>query len=291
MAITASLVKELRDKTSVGMMECKKALTETSGDIDAAITLLRERGIAKAAKKADRDANEGLVSTKIDSSGRVGVIAEVNCETDFVAKNDNYISFVNELVETLSASSANNAEEALTVAKDSGTVDEFIKAKVLEMGENLRLNNFARLALPEGQNGAIASYIHMGGKVGVLLEVGTGNTETTATESFKEVVRDVTLHIAAAAPQGLTRDDICADLLEAEKDIFRKQLEEQGKPAEIIDKILVGKVNKFYSESVLLEQAFVKDPDSSIKQLLEAKSKELGDTIEIRNFKRFSIGG
>ncbi len=290
MEITASLVKELRDKTSVAMMECKKALNETNGDLEAAIKYLRERGIAKAAGKADRDANEGLVATSIKPCGCEGVIAEINCETDFVAKNDNFIGFVGNLVDTLAASDVCCVDNALNVAKDDGTVDEFIKAKVLEMGENLKLSRFGRLALPAGQNGVVASYIHMGGKVGVLLEVGTGKAETKSAPEFQELVRDITLHIAAAAPQGLKREDINGDLIEGEKDIYRKQLEEQKKPADIIEKILVGKVNKFYSDTVLLEQGFVKDPETTIQGLVDAKAKALGDTIEVRGFKRLQIG-
>ncbi|WP_193211882.1 translation elongation factor Ts [Luteolibacter marinus] len=286
--ITASLVKELREKTNVGMMECKKALQETDGDLQAAITYLRERGIAKAAGKADREASEGIIAARLSADGKTGILAEVNCETDFVSRNDGFVAFVDQIADALAASNAKNLEEALAVKIGDLSAEDFIKAKVLELGENIRLRKFERFDLAD--NGAIAQYIHMGGKVGVLLEVSAGNGETAAKEEFRDLVKDVTLHIAAAAPKGLSRDDISAETIEAEKDIFRVQLANEGKPAEMIEKIIMGKIGKFFSESCLLEQAFVKDPDTTIKKLVEAKGKEVGDTLEIRRFVRFGLG-
>lgn len=286
--ITASLVKELRERTGVAMMECKKALTETDGDMDAAIKILRERSGAKAEKKASREANEGVVTAKIDESGKSGILVEVNCETDFVAKNENFQAFVAEIADTVLASGASDLEAALASPKDDGSLEEFVKGKVLEMGENLKLRRFERLTL-DGE-GAVASYIHLGGKVGVLIEVSAGKAETASSESFKDLVKDLTLHIAATSPAGLRREDIPADLVESEKDIFRKQMEGQGKPADILEKIIEGKLGKFYSERCLLEQGFVKDPDTTIKVLLETMSKELGDTISVNRFIRFGLG-
>lgn len=286
--ITASLVKELREQTGVAMMECKKALTETDGDMDAAIKILRERSGAKAEKKASREANEGVVTAKIDESGKSGILVEVNCETDFVAKNENFQAFVAEIADTVLASGASDLEAALASPKDDGSLEEFVKGKVLEMGENLKLRRFERLTL-DGE-GAVASYIHLGGKVGVLIEVSAGKAETASSESFKDLVKDLTLHIAATSPAGLRREDIPADLVESEKDIFRKQMEGQGKPADILEKIIEGKLGKFYSERCLLEQGFVKDPDTTIKALLETMSKELGDTISVNRFIRFGLG-
>lgn len=286
--ITASLVKELRERTGVAMMECKKALTETEGDMEAAIKILRERSGAKAEKKASREANEGIVAAKIDDSGKSGVILEVNCETDFVAKNDNFQAFVGEIADTVLASGANDLEGALATTKGDETLEAFIKGKVLEMGENLKLRRFERLTL-EGE-GAVASYIHLGGKVGVLIEVGAEKAETASSDAFQDLVKDLTLHIAATSPAGLRREDIPADLVESEKDIFRKQMEGQGKPPEILEKIIEGKLGKFYSERCLLEQGFVKDPDTTIKTLLESKGKELGDTITVNAFVRYGLG-
>ncbi|MDA7506212.1 translation elongation factor Ts [Akkermansiaceae bacterium] len=286
--ITAALVKELRETTGVGMMECKNALKETEGDIEGAIKLLRERGQAKAVKKADRDANDGVISAKIDEAGKTGTLIELNCETDFVAKNENFQAFVAEVLDTLTAAGADSPEAAAALPKGDGTLDEFVKTKVLEMGENLQLRRVTRFEV--AGEGAIASYIHMGGKVGVLIEVGAEKAESIASDGFRDLVKDLTLHIAASAPAGLAREDIPADLIEAEKDIFRKQMEGQNKPADIIEKIIDGKIGKFYSERCLLEQGFIKDPDSTIKALLEAKSKELGDTLSIRRFVRYGLG-
>ena len=179
-------------------------------------------------------------------------------------------------------------DAALALPKEDGSLEQFIKTKVLEMGENLQFSRFERLAL-DGE-GAVASYIHLGGKVGVLIEVGAGNAATAQADGFKDLVKDLTLHIAATSPAGLKREDIPADLVESEKDIFRKQMEGQNKPADILEKIIEGKLGKFYSERCLLEQGFVKDPDTAVKALLEAKGKELGDTITINNFLRFGLG-
>ena len=286
--INASLVKELRERTGVAMMECKKALTETEGDIDAAIKILRERSGAKAEKKASREANEGIVAAKIDESGKTGILVEVNCETDFVAKNDNFQAFVGEIADTVLSCGATELDAALAASKGDDTLGNFVKGKVLEMGENLKLRRLERLTL--AGEGAVASYIHLGGKVGVLIEVGAGKAETASSEAFKDLVKDLTLHIAATSPAGLKREDIPADLVESEKDIFRKQMEGQGKPADILEKIIEGKLGKFYSERCLLEQGFVKDPDTTIKALLEAKGKELGDTLTVNNFVRFGLG-
>ncbi|MDB4509379.1 translation elongation factor Ts [Akkermansiaceae bacterium] len=286
--ITASLVKELREKTGVAMMECKNALKETEGDIDAAIKILRERGNAKAEKKASRDANEGVIVAALDESGKSGVLVEVNCETDFVAKNENFQAFVAEVANTVLASDVADVDAAMALPKDDVTLEQFIKSKVLEMGENLKFRRFERLTL-DGE-GVVASYIHLGGKVGVLIEVSAGKAETASAEAFKDLVKDLTLHIAATSPAGLKREDIPAELVESEKDIFRKQMEGAGKPADILEKIIEGKLGKFYSERCLLEQGFVKDPDTTVKALLESKSKELGDTISVNNFLRFGLG-
>lgn len=286
--ITASLVKELREKTGVAMMECKNALKETEGDIDAAIKILRERGEAKAEKKASRDANEGIIVAALAESGKSGVLVEINCETDFVAKNENFQAFVGEVAATVLASEVTNLEAAKALPKGDETLEGFIKTKVLEMGENLQFRRFERLTL--NGEGAVASYIHLGGKVGVLIEVNAEKAETASSDTFKDLVKDLTLHIAATSPAGLRREDIPAELVESEKDIFRKQMEGAGKPADILEKIIEGKLGKFYSERCLLEQGFVKEPDTSIKSLLEANGKVLGDTITVNSFLRFGLG-
>lgn len=288
MAITASAVKELRDKTNAGMMECKKALTETAGNLEAAIKLLREKGIVKAGQRADRETSEGIISASVSADGNSGVLVEVNCETDFVAKNDLFQSFVAEVTTTIANGAADSADAALALTHGEGTVSDTLKAKFIELGEVIAVKRVTRFATTG--TGAVASYIHMGGKVGVLLEVSCGNAATTASESFKNLLKDITLHVAAANPSGLTREDIDGSVVEEENEINRKQLEAEGKPANIIDKILIGKINKFYGEQCLVEQAFVKDPDTSISKLLEAKSKELGDTLNIVRYARYSVG-
>jgi len=287
MAITAKDVKELRDITNAGMMACKKALTETDGDIKAAVKLLREKGIVKSAGRSDRETSEGIVAAKVSECGCKGLLVKVNCETDFVAKNDNFQSFVSEITETIFNSDVTDAESATSLPHGDATVQDALGAKFAELGEVIKIKDLIRYNR-EGK-GAISSYIHAGAKVGVLLELDAQNDDTAKSDTFAELSRDICLHIAATNPAGLTRDDIDSSTIEEENEINRKKLEAAGKPANIIDKILIGQINKFFSEACLVEQAFVKDADLTIKQLLEAKGKELGDTITIKRFVRYSI--
>ncbi len=286
--ITAAIVKELRDKTSAPMMDCKKVLSETNGDIDASIKLLRERGIMKSAKMSDRAANEGVITARVNAASNSGILLELNCETDFVSKNDSFQAFVGELADTLAASSATDLEAALAVKSGEQTIDDTVKAKVGEVGENLQFRKYVRYDAAPG--GVVASYIHLGGKVGVLIEVGTTKPETGGTDSFKELIKDLTLHIAACAPKGLSRDDIPQSVVDTELDIFRTRLQAEGKPANIIENILKGQIGKFFAESCFLEQGFVKDADIKVSGLLEAKGKELGDTLTVTRFVRFGLG-
>jgi len=254
--------------------------------MDAAIKFLRERGAVKAEKKAGREAKEGAIATVIADGAKSGVLVEVNCETDFVGKNDNFKALVGEVAEV--AAGADSLEAALELPFGEKTLDAYIKAKVLELGENLQLRRHERYTL-EG-NGAISSYIHMGGKVGVLLEITAEKEESAASEAFQNLSKDVCLHIAASAPAGLAREDIPAELVEAEKDVFRKQMENDNKPADIIEKIVDGKLGKFYSEQCLLEQGFVKDPSSTVGDLVASVGKDLGDTLKVTRFTRFGLG-
>ena len=274
--ISAALVKELREETNVGMMECKKALVEAGGDKAAATKILRERGLAIAGKKASRTAKEGQVASEVVQGGKMGVMVEVNCETDFVARNAIFQTFLKTVV-----------EKAKTVQGDiAEAMKDEVTAKITEIGENIILRRSVRYEL-QGQ-GIVASYIHLGGKVGVLLEVGCEKAETSQKDAFKEVVKDITLHIAAANPQFLTRKDVPESVLQAEREIYAKQVE--NKPANIIEKIVSGKMEKFYAMTCLVEQGFVKDPEQTITELLAAKSKELGDTLAIRRFTRYQVG-
>ncbi len=286
--ITAAIVKELRDKTSAPMMDCKKVLTETNGDLEASIKLLRERGIMKSSKMADRAANEGVITSRIDADSTSGLLLELNCETDFVSKNDSFQAFVGTLADALVASTAADLEAALALQIGGQSLEDTVKAKVGEVGENLQFRKYVRYDAAAG--GVVASYIHLGGKVGVLIEVGTTKPESKGTDSFKELIKDLTLHIAACAPKGLSREDIPQSIVDNELDIFRVRLEAEGKPANIIENILKGQIGKFFAESCFLEQGFVKDADVKISALLETKGKELGDTLTVTRFVRFGLG-
>ncbi len=286
--ITASIVKELRDKTSAPMMDCKKVLTETNGDIEASIKLLRERGIMKSAKMSDRAANEGVITARINADATSGLLLEVNCETDFVSKNESFQAFVGDIADALAASKAADHDAALAHQHGEQTIEDTIKSKVGEVGENLQFRKYVRYDAASG--GVVASYIHLGGKVGVLIEVGTTKPETKSTDTFKELIKDLTLHIAACAPKGLSRDDIPQSVVDNELDIFRARLTAEGKPANIIENILKGQIGKFFAESCFLEQGFVKDSDIKVSALLEAKGKELGDTLTVTRFVRFGLG-
>ncbi len=275
--ITAAQVKELRDATNVSMMECKKALVESGGDKDKAMLLLRERGLAIAGKRAERAANQGLVAADVFNGGNTGVMIEVNCETDFVARNDDFKQFVADLL--VKAHDCND-DELAEAAKDE------LADKIAAIGENLVIRRNVKYDVQD--KGAIASYIHLGGKIGILLEVGCEKDDTPANDEFKELVKDITLHIAASNPSYLKREDVPQDVIDSEKAIFAKQVE--GKPANIVDKIVAGKIDKYFGQVCLLEQPFVKDPDQTVTQLLEAKGKSLGDTLAIRRYTRYQIG-
>lgn len=276
--ITASQVKELRQATNVGMMECKKALQETNGDFDAAVQVLRERGLAVAAKKADRAANEGLIAITITEDNSKGSMVEVNCETDFVAKNEDFQSYVNELAGKGLSLGDNELADA---EKENHAV------KISEVGENLIINRNTTYTVDGA--GAVGSYIHLGGKVGVMIELGVENDANNGAEALSALGKEIAMHIAALNPQSLDRSGVPAELVDAEKALYAKQVE--GKPENIIEKILSGKMEKFFSQIVLLEQGFVKDPDQSISDLLAATGKELNDTVTIRRYARYQIGG
>ena len=272
--IDAQLVKSLREKTSAGLMECKRALGETNGDLEAAVDLLRKKGAASAAKKADREATDGTIAQTILPGAKVGVLVEVNCETDFVAKNDSFKAFCDDI-----------AKKIATLPDADLEADRI--AAVQKIGENILIRRFERLEV--SGNGLVAAYIHTGGKVGVLVEVGAENDTTGQNEDFKQLVRDITLQIAAANPICVDRSQVPALLAEREREVYRGQVP-PGKPANIVEKIVDGKMDKFFSSSCLIDQAFIKNPDLSIAQLLAEKSKALGETLTIRRFVRFMVG-
>jgi elongation factor Ts len=291
--INPALVKTLRDKTNAGMMDCKKALTEAGGDLEKAEALLRQKGIASAGKKAGRAAKEGVIAASIEASGRIGVIAEINCETDFVAKNEIFTKFVKEVVEELaseSSSGVSTLEQASEIKlRTSGLLlKDAFAAKTAELGERMLLRRFDRFEIPAGSQGTVASYIHLQGKVGVLVEIACASDAVAKNDSFREMVKDITLQIAAASPTVVSRDQVDQALVAAEREIYKAQV--QGKPENIVEKIVDGKMDKFYSTACLLEQACIKNPDITVTELLAAKGKELGEVLSIRRFARYMVG-
>ena len=284
--ITPQMVKELRIKTDAGMMDCKKALMECDGDMDAAVKYLREKGIAKAAKKADREAKEGVVTTMVE--GNDGIIFEINCETDFCSKGDRFRALVAEVGAALKASAAKTLEEALNVAINGTTVEKYIAEQCAAIGENMKLRKFARYTL--AGEGSIVSYIHMGGKVGVLLQVACGNAATVEAEAFQTMCKDITLHIAACAPKSVDSSSLDPAFVAEEQEIAKAQLIAEGKPEALLEKILPGKLKALYKQSCLMSQEFVKDPSVSVEQLVAKIGKELGDSLTIVSFERFQLG-
>jgi len=275
--ISASLVKELREETGVGMMECKKALVEAHGDKTAAVKILRESGMAIAAKKASRTAKQGIIAAEIAADAQSGRMIEINCETDFVAKNDNFKTFVAEMLQASAGVADNNLAEAAKAK---------VEAKIAEIGENIIARRNVNYQV-QG-TGAIAGYVHLGGKLGVLVEVGCKNAASVQNPAVKTLLADLTLHITAVNPACITRDQVPAETVQAEKEIYAKQVE--GKPANIIDKIVVGKLEKFYGQICLVEQPFVKDQDKTINAVLAEAGKAAGDEFTIRRFVRWQLG-
>ena len=272
--ITASQVKELREKTGAGMMDCKKVLTETNGDEEKAIELLRERGIAKAAKKSGRIAAEGLVETYISEDGKVGVVVEVNAETDFVAKNEEFRNFVADVAKQIAKENPTDVEALLnqkSIAEPDKTVGEVLTNKIATIGENMSIRRFERFET----NNLLESYIHGDGKIAVLVEIENGT---------HELAKDVCMQIAAARPEYLDRDSVPAERLEKEMEILKAQAMNEGKPEAIAEKIVQGRLGKFYSEICLVEQEFVKDPDIKVGKLVADKG------AKIIRFVRFEKG-
>ena len=270
--ITVAQIGKLRQQTGAGLMDCKKALTETEGDMEAAIEWLRKKGAATAEKKSTRTTSEGVIALNLSDDGKKGTLVEINCETDFVAKNDKFKEFCNEIATAYSENPKADLEEKRTTA-------------VAEIGENIQLTRNESLSL-EG-SGAVATYIHHGAKVGVLAAVETGKDETAQAEPFKQLLSDITLQITAANPEALDRNALDQDKLEKERGIAREQFKD--KPAQAIEKIVEGKIEKYYSEVCLLDQDFVKG-EGSVKDHVTAVAKELGDEITIKAFTRFQMG-
>lgn len=273
-AITVQMINELRGLTNAGMMDCKGALKQTDGDMEAAIKILREKGLAIQVKRADKESKQGIIMA-IANGDAIGM-AEVNCETDFVAKTDGFRNFAQRVTEAVAAGD----EDVAT------TLNDDLVALVSSTGENLKIRRVSCVK-PAG-TGKVFSYIHMGGVVGVLVDVACEKPETIETAEFQTFAKDLCLQVAAAAPRYLTSSEVPQDLIEGEKDIYRTQV--QGKPANIVEGILSGKIKKFFGEICLIDQAFVKEPKQTITDLMKDVSKATGDTISIRRYVRFQLG-
>lgn len=284
MAITAEMVKALRDRTGAGMMDCKAALTETSGDLDAAIDVLRKRGIAKAAKKADRGASDGVIATWLADDQSAGLIAEINCETDFVARTDDFKALVQYILDE-AVKAGENATEAW--ARDpNGPIQPRVAQLVAKLGENMGVARIVRFA----GRGIVGQYIHLGGKIGVLIELTGVTGEQAQTAAFKTLTKELAMQVAAASPQYARREDVPAEVIEREKAVYRGQMEGSNKPANVIEKIVEGKLGSFYAEAVLPEQASIRDPKVKVSEVIAAAGKEVGATIVVSRFARLKVG-
>ncbi len=272
--ITAADVAKLREMTGAGLMDCKKALVEATGSLDNAVDILRKKGIASAGKKAGRDAKEGVIVQYVQPGAKLGLLVEVNCETDFVARNESFRAFCDDIAKKLAAN-PNIDLEADRVAA------------VAKIGENIKISRHQRLEV--SGNGMVAAYIHTGGKVGVLVEIGAGKEATVAHEDFKQLVRDVTLQIAASSPVAVSRRR-SPELVAKEREIASQSDRLKGKPPQAMEKILQGVIEKYYQTVCLVDQGFVKNPEVTVKQHVDSISKQLGDEISIRRFFRFQVG-
>lgn len=270
------MVGKLREMTNAGLMDCKKALAESSGDIESAVDILRKKGVATAAKKAGREAREGVIAQFIQPGGRLGVLVEVNCETDFVAKNETFRAFCDEVAKRL----ANDPKADL---------EAFRTEQIAKIGENIKISRHSRLEV--AGNGLIAGYIHTGAKVGVLVEVGSQKEATTSNETFRELVRDITLQIAAANPIAVSREQVDQEVLKKEREIAEASDAVKGKPAQAVAKIVEGKIEKFLQTVCLVDQGFVKkNSEITVKEHVANVAKQIGDELSIRRFVRFQVG-
>ena len=274
--INAALVGKLREITGAGLMDCKKALVEANGELEAAMDYLRKKGIASAEKKSSRAANEGVIAQHIQPGAKVGVIVEINCETDFVAKNESFRAFCDDIAKKLAADPNVNLEADRV-------------AVVAKIGENILISRHQRIEV--SGNGLVAAYIHTGAKVGVLVEVGAGKPETTGKEEFKQLVRDITLQIAAGHPHAVSREEVSPEVIAKEREIAAQSDRLKGKPAQALEKILAGVLDKFFQTYCLVDQGFVKrNSEVNVKEHVAQISKQLGDEITIRRFVRFQVG-
>lgn len=284
MEITSELIKKLRDKTGAGMMDCKRALESTAGDMEAAVEYLRKKGAAVAQKRADRSAKEGLIVTRVSGDGKVGVVVEINCETDFVGRSDDFIGFAASVAETLERQKPGTVESLMGLTASNGKkISELVNDLLAKVGEKIDVRRFSIVEAPSGR---VSSYTHLGSKIGVLVEFTGLDADVPGTT----LGRDVAMQIAAMNPLVISRDQVDKGLIERELDIYRTQAKNEGKPAQIVDKIAMGRLEKFYQEACLLEQTFIKDPGKTIKDILQEAGTKNGKTIVVKRFYRFHLG-
>ncbi len=284
MEITAEMVKTLREKTDVGMMDCKKALKETNGDLEEAIAYLRQKGLAVAGKRAGRATSEGTIWAHIAPDHQSGVLLEVNCESDFVAKTDSFQELGSRLAEQLAAAALETVEELLTqpaAHQPDLTVSDYVNEVIAKTGEKCHVRRFVRY-----RGDLVAAYIHHGGKIGVMIELSGAGAAPEALAAAK----DLAMQVAAANPLSVSRDEVDADTVAKEKAIYAAQAAESGKPANIIEKMVVGRLEKFYKEVCLLQQPFVKNPDQTVTQFLKEVGQKLGKELQVKRFTRYQVG-
>jgi len=285
--VTAAMVKQLREMTDSPMMECKEALVEAEGDIEKAVDVLRTMGLAKAVKRAGRDTNEGTIAAYVSEDGKVGALLELTCETDFVGTNAKFTGFAQELAKVVAEQNPADVDALLACEMNGNTVDAELKEMIHVIGENMKIQRFVRTEVTDG---GLVAYIHHNGKLGALVEFNFDNPETFDNAEFINFAHDVAMQVVASAPAGATREDVPESVIEHEKEIYRAQAAESGRPEKFWDGIVNGRLKKFFAESVLTEQDFIKDPEITVAELAVRTSKAIGDDVAIVSFKRFQFG-
>jgi elongation factor Ts len=287
--ITAAMVKQLRERTGAGMMECKKALEEANGSIDDAVDVLRKRGIASAAKKATRSTKQGSITVALNDDRNAAAILEFNCESDFVARTEDFQTMVSELTQQVLEAPAGTTREQMLEqpfrADASQTVGQIIAGKIGKIGENMQIARFEKI-----EGGLLGSYIHPGAQLGVLVQVTGASAAAASNEELQELLRDVAMQVAAADPQFVRREEVTAGVLEKEREIQRERARQEGKPEKVIEKMIEGRMSKYFEEFCLLEQPFIKDNAVTVAQLVADKGKKLGETLEVARFVRYKVG-
>lgn len=288
--ISATIVKELRERTGAGMMDCKRALEQNDGDMEKAIEFLREKGLAAAAKKAGRVANQGTIYGYITNNGQVGSVIEVNCETDFVAKNDEFRVMVHGLGQQVTEGGASTVDELLAqpMKGQTATVRDVLTNKIATLGENMAIRRLARFVA--GANGLLDLYIHMGGRIGVLMHLVADKPEALTAQVVKTLAHDLCLQVVASKPQYVSRNDVAAEIVAKEREIYKVQAMNEGKPENIAEKMVNGRVEKFFQETCLVEQLFIRDTDITVTKLLANVGKEVGANLSVKEFVRFELG-